>query len=52
MIGIYFAKCDILLNDVFLYIATSSNGVIIGGALITAPDMSPTFCGKENKITH
>ncbi|GFU78146.1 putative inorganic phosphate cotransporter [Trichonephila clavipes] len=44
IIGVYFSGCDRTLNEIFLFIATGSVGFGFAGSLITAVDMSPTFC--------
>ncbi|GFS32954.1 putative inorganic phosphate cotransporter [Trichonephila inaurata madagascariensis] len=44
-IGVYFSGCDRTLNEIFLFIATGSVGFGFAGSLITAVDMSPTYCG-------
>ncbi|XP_054710979.1 putative inorganic phosphate cotransporter [Uloborus diversus] len=43
--GIYLSGCDSLWNTICLFIATASVGFGFAGSLITAVDMSPTFCG-------
>ncbi|GIZ02144.1 uncharacterized protein CEXT_97971 [Caerostris extrusa] len=45
VIGIYLSGCDTTWNVVCLFIATASVGFGFAGSLITAVDMSPTFCG-------
>ncbi|CAL1287799.1 unnamed protein product [Larinioides sclopetarius] len=43
--GIYFSGCDTMWNEICLFIATASVGFGFAGSLITAVDMSPTYCG-------
>ncbi|XP_054711906.1 putative inorganic phosphate cotransporter [Uloborus diversus] len=45
LLGIYFAGCDTLWSEVSLFVAMGSVGFGFAGSLITAVDMSPTFCG-------
>ncbi|XP_055942516.1 sodium-dependent phosphate transport protein 1-like isoform X2 [Argiope bruennichi] len=44
-IGVYLSGCDTMWNEICLFIATASIGFGFAGCLITAVDMSPTYCG-------
>ncbi|XP_015912598.1 sodium-dependent phosphate transport protein 1-like isoform X2 [Parasteatoda tepidariorum] len=45
MLGLYLSGCDKTVNEIFLFMASSSVGFSFAGCLIVAADLSPTFCG-------
>ncbi|KFM65418.1 putative inorganic phosphate cotransporter, partial [Stegodyphus mimosarum] len=45
MVGVYLSGCSTTWNEVSFFVAIASVGFGFAGSLITAVDMSPTFCG-------
>ncbi|XP_035224156.1 putative inorganic phosphate cotransporter [Stegodyphus dumicola] len=45
MVGVYLSGCSTTWNEVSFFVAIASVGFGFAGSLITAVDMTPTFCG-------